>query len=403
MGKLALEGIRVIELCQYWAGPSVGRFLVPMGAEVIKIESKRRPDGARGMPPHVDGIRGLNRGCMFYELNPGKLSVTLDLGRPEAIALVKQLVGISDIITQNFTPGVLAKLGLDYPVLRSVKEDIIMLSVTGFGTTGPDKDHPAFGDTILGFTGIPNFTGYPGGPPEWIGTVILDPLAGLHGVVAVLAALEHRAKTGQGQYIDLAMTETGICCLPQAVMDFTMNRHVYPRMANRDNLMAPQGVYRCQGDDKWVAISIATDEEWQAFCRASKHEDWLQDERFSDAFRRWQNHDELDRLIGQWTINYTHYEVMHLLQRAGVAAGPVFDFQEMVADPHIRERGLFVHMSQPETGEMLATSLPFKMDGVAEELQHAPEIGEHNEYVLGELLGLSKEKMAELQERGVIY
>jgi len=400
VGKLPFEGLRVVDLTVYWAGPTVGRFLGQLGAEVIKIESRNAPDGARFMPPSVNNERGVNRGAMFYELNPSKLDLTLNLKKQPARDIIQKLVKVSDVVVINYAPGVAERLGLGYEVFRAVKKDIIMVEVTGYGVTGPDKSKPAFGDVVAAESGMPQFTGYGVGDPRWFGTVLIDLIAGIHAVTAVLAALEHRSRTGEGQYIDVSMLEAGLCFAPEGIMEFTMNRRTRPIIGNRDDVMVPHGYLRCRGDDKWIAIAVSTEEEWNAFCRVINHPEWLQDRRFRDAHCRRQNQDELERLIEEWTGEHDPLEITHMLQQAGVRAAPVFNIEEIINDEHAKWRDVFPKVNHPETGEMRVTNIPFKMSKAVSRIEHAPLIGEHNQYILEKILGLSKEEIESLEREG---
>jgi len=220
---------------------------------------------------------------------------------------------------------------------------------------------------------------------------------------AILSALHYRAKTGKGQHIDLSQWEGAAALLPEEVLDYTMNRRVRPRMGNHDVIMAPHACYPCRGEDKWISIAVANEHDWRGLCEAMGNPDWARDEKFSDAYLRWQNQEELDQRIAEWTKNYNHYEVMDVLQSKGVAATPSLSNEEVVKDPQLNARDFFVQVDHPETGSFLHPGLPFKLGATLGEVRRAPLIGEHNEYVFGELLGLPRSKIQRLTDDKVLF
>jgi benzylsuccinate CoA-transferase BbsF subunit len=406
MSKSALEGVRVIEFTIVWAGPWAGAVLSDMGAEVIKIESRKRLDHVRYMLPYAPyegGDPGLNRSA-FNFINRGKKGCTLNLKQPKAVEIAKKIVAISDVVIENFSPSVMGSFGLDYAALKAVKPDIIMVSLPGLGGTGPDKDHVCYASTVEGIGGLTSSTGYLDGEPEPSSIYPADPLGGLYGVIAILSALYHRYETGKGQHIDISQSEAVISIIPEAIMEYTMNAKIRPRMGNRDDIMAPHGCYRCKGYDKWVSIAVSTDEEWKALCKAMGNPDWSKEDRFSDAFSRWQNQDELDKMISEWTKEHSPYEVMQILQKVGVAAGPTFNIEELIEDAQIKERGFFVEQNHPEAGRTIVNRSPFRLSETDVQVGGpAPVFGEHNGYVFKELLGISDEEITKLVEQEVIY
>lgn len=400
---LPLDGIRVADFSWVLAGPLCTKYLATMGAEVIKIESFDRPDYYRNRQPFADGIPGMNRAGSFNTINFSKKDCTLNLKHPKAVALTKEIIEISDVVVENFAGGVMERLGLDYESLKKIKPDIIMMSSSGLGKEGPGKDFVAYGTTLHAFTGLTGLTGYEDGEPRGIGGTWVDPVTGTIEAFAIMAALHHRSKTGEGQLIDLSMAEVQISLMPEAVMDYIMNGRVQKPRANQDDWMAPHACYPCKGEDKWVAIAVANDEEWEALCKAIGKPELVNDARFADSLSRWKNQKELDPIIAQWTQNYTHYEAAAILQRAGVAAGPSLDPSEVAQDPHLLKRGYIVTLDHPEVGVRQYAGIPWKISGVPKPyLKHAPLIGEHNEYVFHELLGLPTEEVKQLMEAGAI-
>jgi crotonobetainyl-CoA:carnitine CoA-transferase CaiB-like acyl-CoA transferase len=405
MSAMALKGIRVIDLTMAWSGPLATMLLAHMGAEVIKIESVLRIDSWRSIGPEGPVEGWWNRAPTHNTMCLNKYGITLNLGHPRGVAIFKQLVKIGDIVAENYTPRVLESWGLHYPVLRELNPDLIMLSMPGSGMTGPWRHHAGFAASVEQNSGLPIRVGYLDGEPTLhnIGIALGDPFAGLNGAVALLLALHWRQVTGKGQYIDLSQNEALTCLNGDAIMDYTLNRRVQGRRGNRHPSMAPHGCYRCQGEDMWAAISISSDEEWESFTKAIGSPAWTKEERFADCLSRWQNQDELDKLIEAWTAEHDHYQVMHILQAAGVAAAPALTSPELLGDPHLEQRGFFEFADHAEMGLLPYPGMFYKLSKTPGSIRMAaPCLGQHNEYILGELLGLSKDEIAELAAEQVI-
>ena len=404
MKRGPLDGVRVTDFTWVWAGPYATELLAFLGAEVIKVESMRSLDTARIMSI-TTGQRfdDADLSTVFLNINLNKLSVRLNLSRPEAVALAKRLVAISDVVAQNMRPGTMDRLGLGYEALREVRPDLVYLSSSAFGATGPYWNYTGYAPGFAAFSGLAHATGYVGGPPNTMSGAT-DLMSGTNAAFAVLAALNHRARTGEGQFVDLSSPESLSVLIGDILMDYTMNRRNRPGQGNRDEVMAPHNVYPCRGKDRWVSIAVATDEEWRALCHALGHPEWTEDPRLADGRSRWLNQEELDRLIGEWTVGRTHYEVMHTLQAAGVAAMPVFSADDLLTDPHLEERQVSVEVEHPRLGKQTVINTPWKMSGTPAEIRTAsPLLGEHNRYVFGDLLGLNYEEVARLEEEGVLY
>lgn len=406
MAALPLEGVLILDLAHVYAGPTCSRILSDLGADVIKIEGLRRPDLVRNILIADNNIEGdfFNRGSYFAIRNAGKRSLTLNLDEAQGVATFKRLLPHADVVTESFTPRVMRNFGLDYESLRAIKPDIIMISLSGYGQTGPWSNFTAYGMGLEPASGISRLTGYADGPPLRTGISFTDPLTGIVGAGAVLTALHHRRRTGQGQYIDLSEQEAAMPLVGQAFMDWVMNRRLWERRGNRSDLAAPQGCYRCRGRDDWLVISIRNDEEWAAFCRAVGHPEWTEDDRFADVLGRHRHHDELDTLITEWTQSQDKYEAMHLLQRAGVIAAAVLNGKEVLFDPHIKARHLYDIIDLPGVGRRpipRATGAHFSRFE-AKAKGYAPRLGEHNVEVLKELGGMTDEEIAELEQAGVI-
>ncbi len=406
MQKLPLEGIRIMDFGQMWAGPHVTQWLVVMGAEVIKIETNLRLDFMRmvGTPPALRD-KAPNAGSAFACLNYSKKSITLNMNQPRARELARELVKITDIVSENFGGPVLERWGLGYPELKKIKHDIILYSGSGYGRSGPHKERPSYAEIVEAFDGSTSVNGYPGGEPNTVGvSPWTDATQAMHGAFAILAALYYRSKTGEGQYIDAAMIEGSCNFLGELVMDYVINGRTGELIGNRDKVMAPHGCYHCLGEDEWVAIAVGNDEEWKSFCRAIGSPAWTKKEEFNDELSRWNNQDELDRYVEEWTSKHQKYEVMEILQKAGVAAGVSLSVQGVAEDVHLKERGFFIETKHPVMGRLPYASLPWRLSNTPKGHYHyAPLLGEHNEYVFSKLLGLSKEEINQLVEEKVIH
>jgi len=416
MTALPLAGLRVLDLTQVYAGPTCTRILADLGAEVIKIEGLRRIDNIRLAVIADNNAEGdfWNRMGYFLFRNAGKRSLTLDFNEPQAVELFKRLVPHADVVAESFTPRVMAQHGLDYESLRRIKPDLVMISLSGYGQSGPWRDYSAYGTGLEPASGISSLTGYRDGDPLRTGISFTDPYTGIAGAGAVLAALHYRRRTGKGQYIDLSEQEAAIPVVGYAIMDYALNGRLPERMGNRSPWFAPQGCYPCArskaesasggGVDNWLVLTVRNDAEWQAFCEAAGHPEWAEDDRFADVLGRFRHHDEMDEMISSWTREQGHVEAMRLLQRAGVIAAAVLNPKEVLLDPHLRERGYFETIDQPGVGPRpVPRQLGARFSAFEVASQGpAPKLGEHNREVLQGLLGLSDEELARLQQQKVI-
>ena len=403
-----LEGVRIIEMGQLIAIPFAMKMLADMGAQVIRLESVARLESYRSDSVYQNDISGefWNKGANFYEQNRNKLGVTLDLSKPEGLQILRNLVSIADVFSENFTPRVIKNFGLEYGDLRKIKPDIIMVSSTGYGFYGPWSNFGATGPATEGAAGLAYQTGYLGGGPVMAEIPYTDYTSGEHTVFAVMAALMHRLRTGQGQFVDISQTQATSSTIPEVLMDFSANGRSGQRFGNQDTVMSPHGCYPCRGDDRWITIAVATDGEWQAVCRVLGQNGWAADPRFNDSFSRWKNRDELDALIGTVTSTWDAHELMHALQKDGVAAGAVLDSKDLLFDPHLGQRNFYEVVTHHEsTGipPLPYAGRPWKLSKTpAVNSQPAPLMGEHNNLVLSGLLGKTAEEMAELEEAGII-
>ncbi len=402
----SLKGVKIVEFAAFAAGPAVGKHLADHGATVVHIESRVRPDGFRAhYPPYKDNIHGLNRSGLFALCNNDKLDVTLNLKKsPQATELAKRIVGWADVVIENFSPGTMARLGLDYDNLKKIKRDLIMLSSSNLGQSGPHAHHAGFGSQLSSLAGFTHLTGYPGGPPQILYGPYIDYIAVAYGAVAILAALDYKRRTGKGNYIDTAQYETGLQYLTPILLDYKVNGNVAGRNANRDPHAAPHGTFPCKGEDSWCTLSVHTDPEWQALCRVMGAPSWSANAKFSTHELRKANEDELERNISAWTCGYTAKELMENLQSVGVRAGIVNTMKDVYDDPQLSQRPQWVELEHPEIGKMHYQRPPFLLTRTPPgPSKRDPLLAEHNDYFYRSLLGLSDEEYSRLVDEQVIY
>ncbi len=401
--RLPLEGIRVADFTWVWAGPFCTLQLAHLGAEVIRIETATRPCVTRMIPPWADGQFGVNRSGYFNQYNQGKLSVGLDLKHPRAAGIAKELIAQSDIVCENFSAGVMDRLGLGYTALQAIKSDIIMIAMSGYGATGPEREFVSYGPAQVPLSGMSSLTGYAGWPPMHVGISYGDPTAGLHGAFAVLAALLYRARTGKGQFIDLSQQETTIAVLPEGIMDYTMNGTQPARNGNRDPDMAPHGVFRCAGEQRWVSIAIRDDAEWARFAESIGRPELATDERYHSLAARQINEEQLETIITEWTGARSPEEITRMLQQAGIPAFPSYSSKDIAEDAHLNDAGFFVRLNHPEVGVRQHIGIPWHMTGTPGAVRRpAPCLGEQTDYVMAELLKYPADAVRQLREDGIL-
>ncbi len=404
MEKLPLEGIRIADCTQAWAGPHCTQLLADLGAEVIKVEppygeiSRGGKNPISGTYPNNEyGERPWNRNCVFNPKNRNKKSISIDLTREEGRDLFKRLVKISDVVTDNYAAGVMDRMGTGYKELCKVKPDIIVSSSNGYGPSGPWSRFHSYGVIQEPMCGFMALTGYiDDETPYRSGVDHIDPLTGIHMAGAIIAALIYRKKTGKGQQINVSMLESGVNFLGPALLNYVFNGRMLEHKGNRhgQDAMAPHGCYRSKGDDDWLTIAVGSDEEWQGLCKAMDNPTWASDRRFSDRYGRVTNQDELDKLVEAWTLEKDKYEAMHILQTNGVAAGPVLGMDEIFNEPHFKARGFWQKVEHPDVGTLTQIGPRYRFMGEpVRPARHAPLFAEHTEYVFRGLLGLSKAEL----------
>ena len=393
-----LSGVRVADFSVHAAGPFAGMILASLGADVIKVESAarlditRRPHAMYGKPP-----------SSFEQVNASKRSVTLNLKEPRALELAYDLVRISDVVLENFRPGVMDRLGLGYPQLREIKPDIIMVSLSSNGQTGPEARYAGYAPMFAALGGLGYLTGYPDGPPVELRHA-MDHTGGMMAAFSAVSALCAHRSQQTGQRADVAVRDIATAFMGHALMDTAMNDRDAVRLGNRDDSMAPHGVFPCQGEDQWVTIAVADDAEWQALKKAMGNPAWADADDYGDAFQRWRNQDALERYLAQWTSGQTAGEVTDLLQSAGIAAFPSLSADQLLADPHLAERNAFPLITHPEKGEQRAVAPPWRFSETpADPLRWTPELGENNREVFCGLLGMDEAELTALQEAQIVW
>jgi len=392
--KGILNGLRVLDFSRVQSGPYATRILADFGAEVIKVQSQKTAKGAEA-----------NSEAYFNTWNRNKRSITLDMSHVEAQDLALRLAVISDVVIENFSPRVMLNWKLNYERIKKARPDLIMVSMSAMGQTGPWKDFVAFGPTIQSLGGLTYLTSYGKGPPMGMGFSYADTVAGLYAALAVLMAIAYRDRTGQGQYIDLSEYEA-VCTLNGPLfLDLSVDNATTLPTGNRsDNLFAaPYGCYRCAGKDRWCVIAVFSDHEWNGLCQVMGQPDLGQEKRFFTWSDRKAHSEELDDFIEQWTSKNTPEKVVGLLQEAGVPAGIVQDAEDLARDPQLRARNFFVPLKHPVLGHTISDGLPIKFREMPTGFwKAAPLLGEDNQYVYGELLGLTDKELSSYVKRGII-
>ena len=399
-----LRGYRVLDFGWVLAGALPGMVLADMGAEVIKVETRRRLDYMRQGRPIIGEERDPELNPMFHNVNRSKLSVTLNTAHPEAVELAHSLVAACDVVIENFSPGVMDRLGLGYDALRRHKPDIVMISISSNGRTGPLRDLRAYAPSIGALAGLDSNLGYEGERPLGLKHAYADISGALHAVFAVTAALLHRRRTGEGRHVDLSMLRSTVVTAGLGLMEYTTTGRVMGPKGNYDPAMAPYGNYPCLGEDRWVSVAVRTEDEWRGLVQAMGRPHWTQDAKFDSRYRRLKNRRELDARLSEWTEQRSAQENTELLQAHGVAALPVMDAEDRLNDPHFRERGLYQEIEHPSLGEEPIFNLMWQLSRTPGRIRrHAPLLGEHNQQVFGGMLGLSADEVRRLEERQVLW
>jgi crotonobetainyl-CoA:carnitine CoA-transferase CaiB-like acyl-CoA transferase len=405
-GHLPLEGIRVVEVCWMWAGPYITMLMANLGAEVIRLESHNRTDLTRRtfpwpLPDPAPTPVPASQGMAYNSLNRDKKSVTVDLAKPEGVELAKQLASMSDIFVDNMSAGVMKKLGLGYEDLCRVRPDIIVASSSGRGQEGPQKDYRGYAMVHQAIGGGAYITGHPEDHPSHSGGD-MDLMNAITTAYAIIAALYHRQETGEGQFIDYSQCEGVTSLLGEVMLGYEMTSEIPEREGNAHPFFAPHSVYKCWGIDRWLALEVHSDEEFEILARIIGQAELSKDPRFATMKDRKKNETELNDTIEEWTRERDRDWMVEEFCRAGLAAAPSRDARDLYADPHLHERGAYVKIDHPELGELEMVGPPWQIPGRELPTSHAPLLGEHNQYVLKDLLGLNDQEIDELRKKDVI-
>ncbi len=406
---LPLRGVRVIDLSMGWSGPLATRQLADMGAEVIKVESCRYFDWWRTHERTSEALARVELAPAFITMNRGKLGVTLDLNTPRGVELLGRLVEGADALIENYAAGVLDRLGLGYERLCTWNPELIVLSMPAYGTSGPWREHRAYGSTVEQAAGLPHLNGTADGPPTMQHVAWGDAVGGLNAASALLIALWHRRRTGRGQRVDLSQVQSLFPLGAHGILEQTLNGREPVRLGSRHPDHAPHGVYPALDEDRWIAITTGSDADWQALCRAIGRADWAADPALASAAGRKAREDELDAGIGEWTRVRDPHAAMAELQAAGVPAAAVNRIAELLGDPQLQARGFWQLVDRPISGVKPLPSAPYRFvggpgagDGPVPVRRPTPTLGQHNREVLGELLGLGEAELEALHREGVI-
>jgi len=396
MSKLPLEGIKVLDFTWVIAGPLITKCLADYGASVVRVESMARPCFLRVSGPFKDHAVGPDNTTYFAYFNSNKYSASLNLKKPVGLRTARKLADWADIIVENYVPGKLAKLGLDYESVKKTNPDIIMLSTSGQGQTGPMAAIPMTGMILVALTGFMFYSGWPGEDSTQPFGPVNDFVTPSFALPAILAALRHRKLTGRGQSIDLSQLEAGIQFLAPGILDYTANKRQTGNVGNSSPEAAPHGVYPC-AENRWCAIAVFSDDEWKAFCTAMGHPEAANNPMFNTFAYRKRNEDELNEMVGQWTIEFSPEHIMQTLQSAGVQAGVVQNSRDVCQDPQLKERNHFWSMKHPVIGDSVSFGEPAILSETpAQPVRPAPCLGEHTEFVATEFLNMSEQELVEL-------
>jgi len=399
-------GLRILEFGGGAAGPFGTRYFADHGATVVRVESRQRPDFIRLLRLAPDSPGGIDGAHMFAMVNPNKLGIALNMSHPKGPEIARRLVQWCDVLAENFAPKAMTKWGLDYPSLVKIKPDLIMISTCLNGQTGPDRNYPGFGGQGSALAGFNHLTGWPDREPLGPYGTITDSLAPRFVALLVASALLHRRKTGQGQYIDYSQVEGGVTCLSENVVTYTATGELLTRMGNRSRHAAPHGVFHCAAqaadDDRWVAIAVHDDEDWQRFRRALGDPAWAAEPQLATVQGRLRHVEQLEANVAEWARQHAAEEIMARLQAAGVEAAIVNNFEDLLKDPQLASRGHFREVDHPTIGRHLCERMGMRFSATPGDIRSAaPCLGQHSEHVYRELLGMDAEELAALQAEGV--
>ena len=404
-----LHGYRVLDFGWVLAGAVPGMILSDMGAEVIKVETRQRMDYMRLGRPIIGDQPDPEQNPMFHNVNRGKRSITLNTTQPQAVKLARRIAAECDVVIENFSPGVMERLGLGYETLSAENPGLVMASITSNGQAGPLRDLRAYAPSIGALSGLDSTMGYePGegeiGRPLGLKHAYADLCGALHSVFAITSALHHRRRTGRGQYIDVSMLRATVSTMGAGLMEYELTGRIPQPRGNYDPVMSPYGNYPCQGEDEWVSIAVRAESEWRGLVEAMNYPAWVEEPVFASRYARLNNRRELDHHLSNWTRERTAWEATELLQSHGVAAFPVLGAEGRLFNPHFQERGLYSDIEHPALGTEPIFNLMWQLNRTPPRIRrHAPLLGEHNHEVFCSLLGLAEEELSQLEEEQVIW
>ncbi|MFC1885962.1 CaiB/BaiF CoA transferase family protein, partial [Thermodesulfobacteriota bacterium] len=400
--RQALDGVKVADFSWSIVGPLTARHLADHGAQVVRVESHSRPETNRMGGPYKDNISGVDRSSLFSLYNTSKLGMSLNMRKKRAREISRRLMLWADVVLESFTPGVMKKYGLDYDTIRQEKPDIIYVSTSCYGQYGPIAESPGYGQLATARCGITHTVGWPDLPSVAGSTPHTDFISPTFLAPTILSALDYKKRTGKGLYVDQSQVEAGVHFFAPPVMDYMANKRIMSRKGNHVAQAAPHNVYPCLGEDRWCAIAVFTEKEWHLFCKVIGAPRWTNETRFATLMKRKENEEELDRLIGEWTVRFSPDEVMKRMQDNGIAAGVVKTMKDLYEDPQLAHRGFWRYMDHPVLGVHAHQGPPFLLKGTPDRQFTSPCLGEHNEYVYRELLGYSDDEIVDLLIEGVI-
>jgi len=396
------DNLKVADFTWAVAGPIISKYLADFGAKVVHVESKSQPDTLRTSLPFKDEKQDLEHSGYFPLYNSNKYGMALNLKNPKSIDIAKRLAAWCDVFIESYRPGAIERLGLGYENLKQVNPDIIMLSTSMQGQTGPHALLPGFGNQLVGLAGFSYITGWPDRDVVQPYGAYTDCIAPYYALIAIIGAILSRNKTGKGQFLDLSQYEAGVHFMSSALLDYEINGREANREGNVCYYAAPHGVYRCKGEDNWCAIAVFNDEEWWALCQVMDKKEIAHDPRFATAVARKNNEHELDKLVAEWTLNLDREEVMTKLQAAGVPSGILNNNADLFVDPQLNHRHCYWMIEHPELGSFPHPSPTFNLsDSPAEPLLPSPCIGQHTEFVCKEYLKMQDEEYIQLLLDGV--
>ena len=393
MQENVFSGIKVLDLGTGIANPISLRYLADYGATVVCVESLTRPNLMRTNQPYKDFKPGINRSGYYACLCHNIRSIALNLDKPEDLEIARKLAEWADVVGDSHRPGVAEKWGLDYESIKKFNPEVIMIRSSNQGLTGPRNGYRGFGNQLNGMAGFVNLCGFPDEDPVCFMMAYTDYFTPHFSLSALAGALEYRRRTGKGQLLDISQLEAGLQFLSTWLLDYSVNGHEQMRRGNKSDCAAPHNVYRCAGDDRWCAICVFTDTEWESFCNVIGNPEWTRRQEFQTFEGRKEFEDELDQLIEQWTCNMDCYDVMHRCQEAGVAAGVVQNARDLYNDPQLNAIGSFWVTEHKEIGRFSHLAQPARLSKTPPGLyRSSPLFDEHKEYVMHDILGLKKEE-----------